>query len=71
MFVPIPSPCPVGRCDDVFRAKSANYYLTTAPLLSLSPWQANFMRKPNIIVHLDVSPEESLRRIHLRLVLYC
>lgn len=28
--------------------------------------QANFMRKPNIIVHLDVSPEESLERIKLR-----
>lgn len=27
---------------------------------------ANFMRKPNLIVHLDVSPEESLRRIKLR-----
>ena len=27
---------------------------------------SNFMKKPNIIVHLDVSPEESLRRIRLR-----
>lgn len=27
---------------------------------------SNFMRKPNIIVHLDVKPEESLRRIKLR-----
>jgi deoxyadenosine kinase len=26
------------------------------------------MRKPNIIVHLDVSPEESLRRIKMRYV---
>merc|ERR1712025_711184 len=26
---------------------------------------SNFMKKPNIIVHLDVSPEESLRRITL------
>ena len=27
---------------------------------------SNFMKKPNIIVHLDVSPEESLRRIRMR-----
>merc|ERR1712139_326525 len=27
---------------------------------------SNFMQKPNIIVHLDVTPEESLRRIQLR-----
>jgi len=27
---------------------------------------ANFMKKPNIIVHLDLSPEESYRRIQLR-----
>jgi len=27
---------------------------------------ANFMRKPNIIVHLDVTPEESYRRIQMR-----
>jgi len=27
---------------------------------------SNFMKKPNIIVHLDVSPAESLRRIRLR-----
>merc|ERR1711870_204907 len=27
---------------------------------------SNFMQKPNIIVHLDVSPEESLRRINMR-----
>lgn len=27
---------------------------------------ANFMKKPNIIVHLDLSPEESLRRIRMR-----
>mmetsp|Transcript_19963 Transcript_19963/g.28687 ORF Transcript_19963/g.28687 Transcript_19963/m.28687 type:complete len:255 (+) Transcript_19963:72-836(+) len=27
---------------------------------------SNFMKKPNIIVHLDVSPEESVRRIKLR-----
>merc|ERR1711957_633614 len=27
---------------------------------------ANFMKKPNIIVHLDLTPEESLRRIKLR-----
>jgi len=27
---------------------------------------ANFMRKPNLIVHLDVQPEESLRRIKSR-----
>jgi deoxyadenosine kinase len=27
---------------------------------------SNFMKKPNVIVHLDVSPEESLRRIKMR-----
>ena len=27
---------------------------------------SNFMKKPNIIVHLDLTPEESLRRIQLR-----
>jgi len=27
---------------------------------------ANFMKKPNIIVHLDLTPEESFRRIQLR-----
>jgi len=27
---------------------------------------SNFMKKPNIIVHLDVSPEESFRRISMR-----
>lgn len=27
---------------------------------------SNFMKKPNIIVHLDVSPEESFRRITMR-----
>jgi deoxyadenosine kinase len=27
---------------------------------------SNFMQKPNIIVHLDVSPEESFRRIKMR-----
>lgn len=27
---------------------------------------ANFMRKPNLIIHLDVTPEESLRRIKQR-----
>lgn len=27
---------------------------------------ANFMRKPTLIVHLDVSPEESLKRIKMR-----
>jgi len=27
---------------------------------------SNFMRKPNVIVHLDVSPEESIERIKLR-----
>ena len=26
----------------------------------------SYRKKPNLIVHLDVSPEESLRRIHLR-----
>lgn len=27
---------------------------------------SNFMKKPNVIVHLDVSPEESLARINMR-----
>merc|ERR1712137_833052 len=27
---------------------------------------ANFMKKPNIIVHLDLTPEESFRRIQMR-----
>ena len=27
---------------------------------------SNFMKKPNIIVHLDISPEESLNRIKMR-----
>ena len=27
---------------------------------------SNFMRKPNLIVHLDVSPEESMERIKMR-----
>ena len=27
---------------------------------------SNFMRKPNLIVHLDVTPEESLKRIKMR-----
>ena len=27
---------------------------------------SNFMKKPNIIVHLEVSPEESMRRIKAR-----
>lgn len=34
--------------------------------VSLFQHMSNFMKKPNIIVHLDVSPEESLRRIHMR-----
>jgi hypothetical protein len=33
--------------------------------LSLFKNMSNFMKKPNIIVHLDVSPEESLRRIQM------
>jgi len=35
-------------------------------LLSLFKNMSNFMKKPNIIVHLDVTPEESLRRITMR-----
>jgi hypothetical protein len=27
---------------------------------------SNFMKKPNIIVHLDLTPEESIRRIQMR-----
>eukprot|EP00501_MAST-03F_sp_TOSAG23-6_P001055 GSMAST32.ASY1.ANO1.1098.1 assembled CDS len=34
--------------------------------LSLFNHMSNFMKKPNIIVHLDVSPKEALRRINLR-----
>jgi deoxyadenosine kinase len=34
--------------------------------LNLFQNMSNFMKKPNIIVHLDVSPGESLRRIKLR-----
>ncbi len=34
--------------------------------ISLFSNMSSFMKKPNIIVHLDVSPEESLRRIHMR-----
>ena len=34
--------------------------------LSLFNNMSHFMKKPNIIVHLDVSPEESLRRIEMR-----
>eukprot|EP01113_Clastostelium_recurvatum_P000999 TRINITY_DN10427_c0_g1_i1.p1 TRINITY_DN10427_c0_g1~~TRINITY_DN10427_c0_g1_i1.p1 ORF type:complete len:260 (-),score=73.16 TRINITY_DN10427_c0_g1_i1:21-800(-) len=34
--------------------------------LSLFANMSNFMRKPNLIIHLDVQPEESLRRIKAR-----
>jgi deoxyadenosine kinase len=34
--------------------------------LTLFSTVSNFMPKPNVIVHLDVSPEESLRRIKMR-----
>ena len=34
--------------------------------VSLFNNMSNFMKKPNIIVHLDVSPAESLRRIKMR-----
>ena len=34
--------------------------------LSLFENMSNFMRRPNLIVHLDVSPEESLERIKER-----
>ena len=34
--------------------------------LDLFQHMSNFMKKPNLIVHLDVSPEESLRRIQMR-----
>jgi deoxyadenosine kinase len=34
--------------------------------ISLFNNMSNFMKKPNIIVHLDVSPEESLRRVRHR-----
>lgn len=34
--------------------------------VSLFQNMSNFMKKPNIIVHLDISPEESLNRIKSR-----
>jgi len=34
--------------------------------ISLFQHMSNFMKKPNVIVHLDVSPEESHRRIAMR-----
>jgi deoxyadenosine kinase len=34
--------------------------------VSLFQNMSNFMKKPNVIVHLDVSPEESYRRIQMR-----
>ena len=34
--------------------------------LSLFNHMSNFMRKPNVIIHLEVSPEESLERIRMR-----
>ena len=34
--------------------------------LSLFNHMSNFMRKPNVIIHLEVSPEESLERIKMR-----
>lgn len=34
--------------------------------VSLFQHMSNFMKKPNVIVHLDVSPEESMRRIQSR-----
>jgi deoxyadenosine/deoxycytidine kinase len=37
---------------------------------ALSENMANFMKRPNLIVHLDVSPEESLARIKSRYALY-
>ena len=34
--------------------------------LELFQNMSNFMKKPNIIVHLDLTPEESLRQIQVR-----
>lgn len=34
--------------------------------VSLFSNMSNFMRKPNLIIHLDVKPEESLERIKMR-----
>eukprot|EP00039_Didymoeca_costata_P000792 m.47277 g.47277 ORF g.47277 m.47277 type:complete len:263 (-) comp10476_c0_seq1:1373-2161(-) len=42
---------------------SARDYDTYKELFSA---MSNFMRRPNVIVHLDLSPEESLRRIRMR-----
>jgi deoxyadenosine kinase len=37
-----------------------------ATYMELFSNMSNFMKRPNVIVHLDVSPEESLRRINSR-----
>lgn len=34
--------------------------------LSLFNHMSNFMRKPNVIIHLEVSPEEALERVRAR-----
>jgi deoxyadenosine kinase len=37
-----------------------------ATYLELFDHMSNLMRRPTVIVHLDVTPEESLRRIRMR-----
>ena len=61
---PVHMPNPRAHLSlSILRAYSS---LFSAPVCSLFNNMSNFMRRPNIIVHLDVSPEESLRRIKSR-----
>ncbi len=39
-------------------------YITYCELFSN---MSNFMKRPNLIIHLDVTPDESLERIRLRI----
>jgi len=56
--------------DSVFARMLCNDGLLEARDLdtynNLFSCMANFMKKPSVIIHLDVSPEESLRRVRLR-----
>ena len=44
----------------------ATHHLHPTSYITLFNNMSNFMKKPNIIIHLDVTPEESLRRIKMR-----
>lgn len=44
----------------------AAHHLHPTSYITLFNNMSNFMKKPNIIIHLDVTPEESLRRIKMR-----